>query len=130
MDYIVGGERRAIVKTNPFPEVKYPSVSLEFPRLGELAVIVFAGVVYFDQRLDHVLPDAILRPGTVRVGVKRVQTDSSENHQPLPRRRVTRFHQRAAERSGQTQCGSLLQELAPADGFSFRPHNAPLAVTS
>ncbi len=87
MDHVMGGKRLAAMETNPFPETKRPCVPLKCPRLGEHAVVIFARVVDFNQRFDHVLPDAVLGSGTVGVGVKGIQADAAQNHQPILRRR-------------------------------------------
>ena len=117
MNHVGGGKRRTIVKTNPFLETKYPFLALEFPRLGEHAIIFFARVIDVDQRLDHILPDAILGTRTVGIGVKRIETDAAKNGEPLFRSCETVAGSRRYVGSGAEtwQCFSLVFGLVRPD---------------
>src|SRR4249920_1687015 len=115
MDHVMSGKRRAIMKTNPFFQTKHPPLSLKFPRFGEHPVILLARVIDLDERLDHMLPDAILWTGTVSVRMKRIETDAAEDGQPFLRGSHRQPKPRCTHQCAQTCNCAVLEKPSAID---------------
>src|SRR4029434_5650250 len=124
MDNILGGKRRAVVEANAFSEAKCPSVALKFPRFGEHTIIVFARVIDFYQRLEHVLPDAVLRTRAVGVEMQGVQTDAAQDHQPFFGRRPPDLREACDRERAQSCKDTLFEKSSPFDSSLVQTHLA------
>src|SRR5687767_11710376 len=122
MDHVLGGKRRAIVKTDALSKIEDPLFALKIPRFGKHADVVQFDVIYFNQRLGHMIPDAVFGAGRECVGIERTQTDAAQDRQTLLGCGITYLRPRRGRPNTQTSKGASFEKISAIASFPVRRH--------
>src|SRR5581483_7263877 len=130
---VLGRERRAVVKLNPFLELYDPAFTVELPRVGEDAVVVLLLVVVFDERLEDMLPLSVDRARAVLIRIHVIGDAGMINRHAVARSGEGIAHERGRDGGADRGRGAVFEKLSAAHAagrFVHTVSSLPLLLLS